>query len=100
MKARVPMTSNQKKVMDAEIRRQLAEYDRQNAMEIDAMVLWVLYSEFGFRKKRLKRFYDKFIPELDALINRYEMVNDDTPWLCIRKLKDAGINILEWSKED
>lgn len=102
MKAHLPvsMTSNQKKAMDAEIRKQLADMDRKDAMEIDAMVLWVLYSEFGFREKRLRRFYDKFMAELDALVGRYEMDSSDAAWLCTRKLKDAGIDILQWSKED
>lgn len=101
MKARIPPTGIQKKAMNAEIRRQLAEYNEKNADEIDAMVLWVLYSEFGFREKRLKRFYEIFNRELDALRDRYEMTDEDTVWLCTRKLKDAGIDISKWSiKED
>jgi len=101
MKARIPPTGIQKKAMNAEIRRQLAEYNEKNADEIDAMVLWVLYSEFGFREKRLKRFYERFNRELDDLRDRYEMTDEDTVWLCTRKLKDAGIDISKWSiKED
>lgn len=82
-----------------EIRRQLAEYDEKNNIEIDAMVLWVLYSEFGWGKKRLKRFWDCFANELKALTDRYVMDNCDTVWLCTRKLKDAGIDILQWLEE-
>lgn len=101
MKARIPMTNPQKKAMNAEIKRQLAEYDEKNAQEIDAMVLWVLYSEFGFREKRLRRFYETFNKELDRLRDRYLMGESDVVWLCTRKLKDcAGIDITEWSKED
>lgn len=101
MKAHLPtpLTNTQKKAMDAEIRKQLAEYDRKDAEEIDAMVLWVLYSEFGFGEKRLRRFFDKFTSELNALTNRYEMTDNDTPWLCTRKLKDAGIDIKKWLDE-
>jgi hypothetical protein len=82
-----------------EIRRQLAEYDEKNNIEIDAMVLWVLYSEFGWGKKRLKRFWDCFADELKALTDRYVMDNCDTVWLCTRKLKDAGIDISQWLEE-
>ena len=100
MKARIPMSSNQKRAMDDEIKRQLAEYDRKNSLEIDAMVLWVLYSEFGFKEKRLRRFFDIFESELDKLCERYELPNSDTTFLCTRKLKDeAGIDILKWSEE-
>lgn len=36
------LTSAEKKAMDMEIQRQLIEYDRKNAREIDAIVLWEL----------------------------------------------------------
>ena len=100
MRARIPIQGQQKKAMDMEIRRQLAGYDEKNTLEIDAMVLWVLYSQFGFGKRRLRKFFDLFNVELDALIKRYVMDNSDVEWLCTRKLKDAGIDISEWSKED
>lgn len=100
MKARIPMTNQQKKAMNAEIMMQLAEYDKANLQEIDAMVLWLLYSEFGFGKKRLRRFYDQFAIQMNELIDRYEMSTDDTAWLCTRKLKDAGIDISQWLAEN
>lgn len=101
MKARIPLTNSQKRAMEAEMKAQMAEYDRKNWEEIDAMVLWVLYSQFGFREKRLRKFYESFAEELRQLIKRYEMSTNDTAWLCARKLKDAGIDISTWSlKED
>ena len=39
------MSAAEKKARDMEIQRQLAEYDRKHALEIDAMVLWVLHAE-------------------------------------------------------
>lgn len=86
--------------MNMEIQRQLAEYDKKNTEEIDAMVLYILHTQFGWGKKRLRRFYDCFADELKALTDRYLMDDTDTVWLCTRKLKDAGIDISEWSKED
>lgn len=85
--------------MNMEIQRQLAEYDEKNNQEIDAMVLYILHTQFGWGKKRLRRFYDCFADELKALTDRYLMDDTDTVWLCTRKLKDAGIDISEWSKE-
>lgn len=38
--------------------------------------------------------------ELDALVKRYEMGDEDKAWLCSRKLKDYGIDISEWNKEE
>jgi hypothetical protein len=36
------MSAAEKKAMDMEIQRQLAEYDRKHIREIDALVLWEL----------------------------------------------------------
>lgn len=55
---------------------------------------------FGFGKKRLRAFYDSFSTELDALVKRYEMGDEDKAWLCSRKLKDYGIDISTWNKEE
>lgn len=85
--------------MNQEIRNQLAEYDRKNELEIDAMVLWVLHEEFGFGLKRLRQFYDAFSSTMDELIDRYVMDDSDQPWLCTYKLKEIGIDLEEWRKE-
>ena len=89
----------QKKAMDIEIRRQLAEYDLKHANELDAMILWHLHEEFGFGPKRLKQFYDTFAVRLDELIKHYEMTDSDMVWLCTYKLKQYGIDIEEWNKQ-
>ena len=101
MKAHIQRTysAEEKKALDMEIKKQLAEYDRKNMYEVDAMVLWVLYEKFGFSKKRLKQFFDCFNSEIKALIDRYQLEDKDDAWLCTRKLKDAGIDIEEWEKE-
>ena len=93
------LTAAEKKAMDIEIRRQLAEYDLKHANELDAMILWHLHEEFGFGPKRLKQFYDTFAVRLDELIKHYEMTDSDMVWLCTYKLKQYGIDIEEWNKQ-
>lgn len=100
MRARIPPTAAHKKTIDYEIRRQLAEAEQNHNTELDSMILWVLHEKFGFGKKRLKKFYDCFADEIKALTERYCMDDADDAWLCTRKLKEAGIDIYEWSKED
>ena len=90
---------NEKKVMDAEIKRQLAEYDRKNILEIEAIILWALYEQFGFGKKRLKRFYDSVDKLIADLIKRYEMNDSDDAWLCTEMLHRIGVDVEAWSKE-
>ena len=54
--------------MNIEIEKQLAEHTENHRMEIDAMVLWVLHAQLGWGETRLRRFYDNFGKELDALV--------------------------------
>lgn len=103
MKARIPpspLSKAERKAMEMEIQKQLAEYDRKHANELDALILWLLHEEFGFGKKRLRRFYDRFGPALDELVGRYELDDDDKVWLCTRKLKEQGIDISQWRREN
>lgn len=93
------MTATQRKIMKAEIKKELAKHDRQHAYEIDAIVLWVLMDVFGFGEKRLKRYFDEFGKRLDALIKYYEMDSEDETWLCSYKLKQAGIDLDKWEAE-
>lgn len=93
------LTAAEKKAMDLEIQRQLAEYDRKNELEIKALVLWELHEQLGFGEKRLRQFYGKFTPSLNALVKRYEMDNSDDIWLCTEQLKEIGVDIEEWDKE-
>lgn len=95
----VQFTAKEQKAMDAEILRQCAEFDKKNETELDSLILWVLHERFGFGKKRLKVFHDCFSTELDTLVKRYEMADEDKAWLCTHKLKQYGIDIAEWNKE-
>ena len=66
-------TAAEKQAMDMEIERQLAVWDLNNAKDID------------------------------ELAKRYDMdkgTNDDKVWLCTLKLKEYGIDIEEWEKEN
>ena len=91
----------EKKAMQMEIMRQTAEHDRKNQLELCATVLWVLHEEFGWGPGRLKKFFDIFDPSVDALLDRYEMGEEDGDklWLCTYKLKQAGVDVEKWFEE-
>ena len=93
------LTDAEKKAIKMEIQRQLAEMDKKNKEEVDATVLYILMTEFGFGKKRLRRFHDTFDEQITALVHRYQMSNDDDVWLCTEMLKRRGIDINQWNKE-
>ena len=76
------ISAAEKKAMDMEIQRQLAEYDRKHIREIDALVLWELREQLGFGNKRLKKFYDNFSRGIEALIlknGRKKEVTNERP---------------------
>lgn len=93
------LTAAEKKAMDLEIRRQLAEYEKRHMHEIDAMILWLLHEEFGFGKKRLKKFFDLFDKSSRELVKQYELEDSDRIWICTYMLKQYGIDIEKWENE-
>lgn len=93
------LTAAERKAMNMEIERQLAEYTRKYEVELNAMILYVLHEQLGFGEQRLRRFFDRFSVEIDALVNRYEMSDADAEWLCTRKLLDMGIDVAKWCAE-
>ena len=92
------LTVAERKAMNMEIQRQLAEYERKHAIELSAMILWVLHEQFGFGPVRLKRFYYSFDLELKRLLDLYELDDSDESWICTEKLKEYGIDISEWER--
>lgn len=94
------LSAAEKKAMDIEIRRQLAEYTKKHEQEVSAIILWELHTQLGFGHDRLKKFYDNFRPALDDLIKRYEMEDGDEAWLCTQKLKDYGFDILKIEEDN
>ncbi len=96
----VSMTAAEKKAFQKEFLRQWAEYDRKNGIELDAMILWRLHEQFGFGPKRLKQFFDVFVPGVETVADNYEMQDtDDKIWLFTHKLKEYGIDLEQWYKE-
>lgn len=93
------LTGAQKRSMNLEIMRQLAEYDRANSVELDAIVLWILHERFGFGPTKLRRFHDEFVPAIEELAKSYEMGDGDHIWLCTRKLKEYGVDVEKWHAE-
>lgn len=97
----VEFTAAERKAMNLEINRQIAEKDEQYKEDIDAMILYVLMAHYGWRKKRLRKFWEAFIGEHKALREYYLMDEPgDNEWLAHRKLKQIGVDIHQWYKED
>ena len=97
----VELTAAERKAMNLEINRQILEKDEKYTEDIDAMVLYVLMAHYGWKKKRLRKFWNAFIREHQALKDYYQMDEPgDNEWLAHRKLKEIGVDIHQWYKED
>lgn len=97
----VELSNAEKRAMDMEINRQLLKKDEQFAEDLDALVLYTLLAHYGWKRKRLKKFWDAFIAEHKALREFYQM-NDpgDNAWLAHRKLKQIGVDVHQWYIEE
>lgn len=95
------LTNAEKKAMDIEIQKELAEWTRKHEKEIIAMVLRQVRRTFGSGKKKLKEFFDDFDPDIQALVDKYELgeMSSDEAWICTRELREEGIDIDKWYEE-
>lgn len=92
------LTAAEKKALDRELDRQLGEFDRRNQINVEACILWALHELLGFGPKRLRRFYFGFVKYYSALLEHYEM-EEDNAFLALRALKEYGIDVEAWHKE-
>ena len=101
MKVIKPLTAAEKKAMQREIKRQLVEAHRKSNEDIDAMVLYTLLAGYGWKKRRLRKFWNKF-KEVHKALTEYYMMDEpgDNEWLAHRKLKAIGVDVHEWYLED
>ena len=95
----VKFTPAEQKIVDAEIAKQLAEHTRRHNLEIVAMTLRVLRKEFGFGKERLYRFFVNYDNDVNELVERYMLDEEDCAWIATRELKEEGIDIEAWVRE-
>lgn len=95
------LTADERKAMNIEINRQILVRDAEYSADIDAMVLYTLMAHYGWKKKRLKKFWDAFNAEHKALREHYEMNKPgDNEFLAHRKLKEIGVDVHQWYNKE
>jgi hypothetical protein len=97
----VNFTAAEMKAVNLEIDRQILEKDEAYSVDVDAMVLYTLMSHYGWKKRRLRKFWEAFITEHKALREHYEMHGvGDQEWLSHKMLKEIGVDVHQWYKEE
>lgn len=93
------LTAAEKKAMNIEIARQLAEYTRKYQVEIESIFLREMRTKHGHGAVRLRRDFDDFANDLDDLIKRYELGDEDRLWIVQQQLKAEGFDVEQWHRE-
>lgn len=93
------LTAAEKKAMNIEIAKQLAEYTRKYQVEIESIFLREMRSKYGHGAVRLRRDFDTFADDLDDLIKRYELGEEDKLWIVQQQLKAEGFDVEQWHLE-
>ena len=94
----IELSKKEQRALDEEIHRQLIEKHSEFTDDVDYMIMRILHNEFGFGLTRLKRFYEAFIVDNDALVKHYEMP-DAGAYIAREEMNAIGCNIEEWNKE-
>lgn len=92
MKARIPGGNLSRSVKDDIAKQFTLLLDRYN-YDAALQVLHILHFEFGFGEKRLQRFADCLTEMQKYQKDRYELEDEDTPWICEEQLRRDGIDI-------
>jgi hypothetical protein len=95
---KVELSPAEKRAMDEEINRQLIEKHQEFTDDVDYMIMRILHDQFGFGLTRLKRFYEAFMADNDALVKHYEMP-DAGVYIARKEMNAIGCNIEEWNRE-
>ena len=94
------LTEKERQGLQIEIMKELADLNRKNYNEIDAMFLWWAHVKLGYGYDRLKALHHDFAPGLMDLCDRYEIHEPgDNVWLCTKKLLDIGVDVAAWNAE-
>ena len=94
----VELTPKEQKAMHEKINQQIIETHRQFVDDFDYMILRVLHNHFGFGLQRLRKAYDLFREDNDALVKHYEMA-DAGAYIARKEMNAIGCNVEEWNKE-
>lgn len=108
MKARLKgqLSSVSQQIVNDEIRKQIIYASEHNALCFDAMVLLTLYEKYGFRKKRLRQFYEYYEQIFTSLQKYYATapMSDkngafEIEFAAVEELKRAGVDLKLWREK-
>lgn len=92
MKARIK-GGNLSKSVQEDIKKQFIKLLDTYNYDAACQILHILHFEFGWGEKRLQKFADCLTQMQKEQKERYELDDEDTPWICAEQLRKDGIDI-------
>ena len=86
-------TATQRRALKIEVAKEFDKLLELYNKEVALQVLHILHFDFGFGQSRLQKFAEKLTQMQIETIDRYEMTDEDTPWLCEKQLKEDGVDV-------
>jgi hypothetical protein len=90
----VNLAKSVKEDIHATFVKMLDKYNYDAACQL----LHILHFEFGWGEKRLQRFASCLTQMQKEQRERYELNDEDTPWICAEQLRRDGIDIAKMLK--
>ena len=94
----VELTAKERKVLHEKINEQIIESHQKFTDDFDYMILRVLHNHFEFDLEDLRKAYELFIEDNEALVKHYEMP-DAGAYIARKEMNAIGCNIEEWNRE-
>lgn len=97
--SRGDLTAKEKRKLVQEIRTECVEQTRGYEVQLDAVTLFVLHTEFGFGKQRLQRFYDALFAKRREMQEKFQMPGEDDDYAIWHFLLEDGIDVEQMYRE-
>lgn len=95
------MKCRSRKALKRELNRQILDFDKKYIISVNALVMWTLHEEFGFGRKRIRRFWERVVTLNRELRNRYRFDQaGEEDWLYKKLLLDIGVDVEGWWLEN
>ena len=94
----VELTPKERKVLHEKINEQIIESHQKFTDDFDYMILRVLHNHFGFGPTRLRKAYELFVQDNEALIKHYESA-DAGAFIARKEMNAIGCDIEQWNRE-
>ncbi len=94
------LNSTQRRLLEEKVKESVLQQTNVMSLEMEAAWVWLLRNELELSVEECHRLYKQIEANHAELRGFYE-VNplDGMGWLYVQKCKDAGMDIVKWSKE-